>query len=92
MVPFLAYTDPRCDVLGGISINRIDLVRHQIDVRLFDTASIARASSAPQLLNGRGLRSHRIAAEELSRLLEKVLIDDVKLFNDTPIAGGGLER
>jgi len=33
-------------------------------------------------LNGKVERSHRIDAEEFSRLLEGVVIDDTKLFND----------
>ncbi len=37
-------------------------------------------------LNGKVERSHRIDAEEFYRLLEGVMIDDTKLFNDKPQA------
>ena len=41
-------------------------------------------------LNGKVERSHRIDAEEFYRLLEGVVIDDAKLFNDKLQRVGGL--
>jgi transposase InsO family protein len=40
-------------------------------------------------LNGKVERSHRIDAEEFYRLLDGVIIDDAKLFNDKLLPSSG---